>query len=179
MFSGCGSRRRRGAIGSRLLLRCLRKCRYIDQRSRRAVGLSQDGKVQVMACLLLRRIVDDHRAPRSADGAAFQRSATAYGFIMGRPFGRRGTHMEAESIRPGARRHACPLVSSPLSAEKNAVCDGIIKGHEGANELTLVDSESMRPNQITIGRNTTSPGLKLGNKRVVLSTHPSGQLPLR
>ena len=82
--------------------------------------------------------------------------------------------MHGESIDPGARRCARPLVGSPLPAEKNAVCDGIIKGHESANELTLIDSESMRPNQITIGRNTTSPGLKLGNKRVVFGTHPSG-----
>jgi len=37
----------------------------------------------------------------------------------------------------------------------------------------------MRPNQITIGGNTTSPGLKLGNKRVVLGTNASGQVPLR
>ena len=124
-------------------------------------------------------IVGGHRAPRPGDGAGFSAIHNAYGFVMDRFFGRSGMHMEADSTGPGARRHTCPLVGSPLPAEKNAVCDGIIKRHESANEPTLFDSESMRPSQITLGRNTTSPGLKLGNKRVVFGTHPSGQLPLR
>jgi hypothetical protein len=63
--------------------------------------------------------------------------------------------------------------------ETDALVQRIIVGHESANELTLVDSEGMGPNRITIGRNTTSPSLQLGNERVVLDAHLSGQLPLR
>jgi hypothetical protein len=75
------------------------------------------------------------------------------------------------------RVSACWL--SVTRSERIALCQRIIVGHESANELTLIDSEGMRPNRITIGRNTTSPGLQLGNERVVLDAHPSGQLPLR
>ena len=63
--------------------------------------------------------------------------------------------------------------------EKYAVGHRVIKGHKSANELTFVDSESMRPNQIAIGRNTAPAGLKLGNKRIVLGTDSGGQFPLR
>ena len=63
--------------------------------------------------------------------------------------------------------------------EKNGICHWIVKGHQGANELTVVNSESMRPNQITIGRNTTSSGLKLGNEGIVLGANLGRHLPLR
>jgi hypothetical protein len=78
-----------------------------------------------------------------------------------------------------SKRRACPHVGSPLPARNDALVQRIIVGHESANELTLVDSEGMGPDRITIGRNTTSPSLQLGNERVVLDAHLSGQLPLR
>src|SRR5215471_3688441 len=82
-----------------------------------------------------------------------------------------------QSVRGAVNMHA--RLSFLSLIEKDGVCHGIVIGHKRANELTLVDSEGMRPNQITIRRNTTSPGLKLGNERVVLGSHPSGQFPLR
>jgi hypothetical protein len=74
-----------------------------------------------------------------------------------------------------------PVLALGYLVEKVAVCHRIKIGigHEGANELTLIDFEGMRPNQITIGRNTPSPSLKLENDRVVLSAQPRRQLPLR
>ena len=77
------------------------------------------------------------------------------------------------SMRPADCIHV-PLLAPRFLIEKDAVGHRVIKGHEGANKLTLVDSERSRPNQITIGRNTTSPGLKPGNEGIVLGTHPSG-----
>jgi hypothetical protein len=61
---------------------------------------------------------------------------------------------------------ACWL--SDAWSKKGAVGYRVIIGHEGANKLTLVDSKRIRLNQITIGRNTTSAGLKLGNEGVTL-----------
>src|SRR5215216_2500086 len=63
--------------------------------------------------------------------------------------------------------------------EDDFVRDGIVIGHESANERARLEAQDFGPDQITVRRNASPPVFKLRNERVILGSHALGHFALR